>query len=133
MGDSFKCPHSARRHHKLHIPRAGLPCSPALVHSALHLAAKTIPGRRESSARQSCGCGKTSLPESAPGGGRSVFFLSDRNPLRWAFRPGIKVSRIFLLGIFCKKYPKKPGGGRANAAPLTPLRESHHCGFAEEL
>ena len=61
------------RRRKLHILRAGLRCSPALNRFALHLAAKTIPGRRESSARQSCGCGKTSLPESAPGGGRSVF------------------------------------------------------------
>ena len=61
------------RRRKLHIPRAGLSSSPALNRFALHLAAKTIPGRRESSARQSCGCGKTSLPESAPGGGRSVF------------------------------------------------------------
>ena len=43
------------------------------------------------------------------------------------------MSRIFLFYIFCKKYRKKPGGGRANAAPLTPLRESHHCGLAGEV
>ena len=39
----------------------------------------------------------------------------------------------FFFYIFCKKYRKKPGGGRASAAPLTPLRMSQYCGLAEEV
>ena len=33
---------------------------------------------------------------------------------------GSESEPLFFFYIFCKKYRKKPGGGRQNAAPLTP-------------